>query len=87
MPKKCDKCQRFAPTIHQPAQTLHSIVAPWPFAKWGMNVVGELPKAAGGKRYALVATDYFTKWVEAKPLATITSKSLGFCCKKYHMLI
>ncbi|XP_062089003.1 uncharacterized protein LOC133795566 [Humulus lupulus] len=31
--KKCNKCQRFAPTIHQPAQTLHSIVAPWPFAK------------------------------------------------------
>ncbi|XP_062104043.1 uncharacterized protein LOC133815192 [Humulus lupulus] len=47
--KKCDKCQRFAPTIHQPAQTLHSIIAPWPFAKWGMDVVGELPKAAGGK--------------------------------------
>ncbi|XP_062075551.1 uncharacterized protein LOC133779627 [Humulus lupulus] len=70
--KKCNKCQRFAPTIHQPAQTLHSIVAPWPFAKWGMDVVGELPKAAGGRRYALVATDYFTKWVVAEAYVTVS---------------
>ncbi|XP_062075770.1 uncharacterized protein LOC133779888 [Humulus lupulus] len=70
--KKCDKCQRFAPTIHQPAQTLHSIIAPWPFAKWGMDVVGELPKAVGGKRYALVATDYFTKWVVAEAYVTVS---------------
>ena len=70
--KKCDKCQRFAPTIHQPAQTLHSIVAPWPFAKWGMDVVGELHKAARGRRYALVATDYFTKWVVAEAYVTVS---------------
>ncbi|XP_062098763.1 uncharacterized protein LOC133804633 [Humulus lupulus] len=70
--KKCDKCQRFAPTIHQPAQTLHSIVAPWPFAKWGMDVVGELLKAAGGRRYSLVATDYFTKWVVAEAYVTVS---------------
>ena len=28
----------------------------------------------GGVRYAVVAIDYFTKWVEVEPLATITSK-------------
>ena len=28
----------------------------------------------GGVRYALVAIDYFTKWVKVEPLATITSK-------------
>ncbi|XP_062114394.1 uncharacterized protein LOC133825478 [Humulus lupulus] len=70
--KKCDKCQRFAPTIHQPAKVLHSTIAPWPFAKWGMEVVGELPRATGGKRYALLATNYFTKWVVAEAYVTVS---------------
>ena len=34
--------------------------------------MGPFPKAVGNKRYLLVGTDYFTKWVEAKPLANIT---------------
>ena len=45
--------------------------SPWPFAQWGLNIIGLFPKAAGNKRYLLVGTDYFTKWVEAEPLANI----------------
>ena len=36
-----------------------------------MDIVGPFPNTAGNKRYLLVSTDYFTKWVEAKPLANI----------------
>ena len=36
-----------------------------------MDYVGPFPKAAGNKKYLLVGTDYFTKWVEAEPLANI----------------
>ena len=43
----------------------------WPFARWGLDIVGAFPKVAGNKRYLLVDTDYFTKWVEAEPLANI----------------
>ncbi|XP_074327263.1 uncharacterized protein LOC141665182 [Apium graveolens] len=43
---------------------------------WGIDLIGELPKARGGVKYAVVAVDYFTKWVEAEPLATITAKKL-----------
>ena len=45
--------------------------SPWPFAQWGLDIVGPFPKAVGNKRYLLVGTDYFTKWVEAEPLANI----------------
>ena len=45
--------------------------SPWPFARWGLDIVGPFPKAIGNKRYLLVDTDYFTKWVEAEPLANI----------------
>ena len=36
-----------------------------------LDIVGPFPKAVGNKRYLLVGTDYFTKWVEAEPLANI----------------
>ena len=69
--KKCDQCQRFAPNIHQPGETPNPLSSPWSFAQWGLDIIGPFPKAAGNKRYLLVGTDYFTKWVEAEPLANI----------------
>ncbi|XP_074324220.1 uncharacterized protein LOC141661133 [Apium graveolens] len=35
-----------------------------------------LREARGGVKYAVVAVDYFTKWAEAEPLATITANKL-----------
>ena len=45
--------------------------SPWPFAQWGLDIVGLFFKAAKNNRYLLVDTDYFTKWVETEPLANI----------------
>ena len=69
--KKCDQCQRFAPSIHQPGGILNPLSSPWSFAQWGLDIVGPFPKILGNKKYFLVGTDYFTKWVEAEPLANI----------------
>ena len=69
--KKCDQCQRFTPNIHQPSGVLNPLSSPWPFTQWGLDIVSLFPKVAGNKRYLLFGTDYFTKWVEAKPLANI----------------
>ena len=69
--RKYDQCQRFAPSIHQLGGVLNPLSSPWLFAQWGLDIVGPFPKATGNKRYPLVGTDYFTKWVEAEPLANI----------------
>ncbi|XP_070022130.1 uncharacterized protein [Nicotiana sylvestris] len=43
--EKCDKCQRYGNNIHRPVELLHPVVAPWPFMKWGMDIVGPLLQA------------------------------------------
>ncbi|KAL0408056.1 UNVERIFIED_CONTAM: hypothetical protein Sradi_1740000 [Sesamum radiatum] len=40
--------------------------------QWRTDIVGPFPLAAGQRKFLLVAIDYFTKWVEAEPLARIT---------------
>ena len=69
--RKCDQCQRFAPSIHQSGGILNPLSSPWLFAQWGLDIVGPFPKAVGNKKYLLVSTNYFTKWVEAEPLVNI----------------
>ena len=48
------------------------ISSPWPFAQLGIDIMG--PFLLGKKQliFLIVATNYFTKLVEAKPMATIT---------------
>ena len=70
--KKCDKCQRYGNVQRLPTEKLTTISSPWPFAQWGIDIVGPLPQGKGQVKFLLVAIDYFTKWVEAKALATIT---------------
>ena len=74
--RKCDKCQRYAPVPHMPAETLSSVTSPWPFAQWGMDIMGPLPTAAAQKKFLLVATDYFSKWVEAEAYASIKDRDV-----------
>nr|XP_023876507.1 uncharacterized protein LOC111988931 [Quercus suber] len=56
---------------HQLAGHLNSISSPWPFAQWGLDIIGPFPQATGNRRFVLVAVDYFTKWAEAEALANI----------------
>ncbi|KAI5321961.1 hypothetical protein L3X38_031033 [Prunus dulcis] len=85
--KRCDKCQRFGNVPHIPAEPLTPIVSPWPFAQWGLDLIGPMPQGKGQVKYAVVAVDYFTKWVEAEPLATITVAKIEdfvwthICCR------
>uniref|UniRef100_A0A2N9GYK5 Reverse transcriptase domain-containing protein n=1 Tax=Fagus sylvatica TaxID=28930 RepID=A0A2N9GYK5_FAGSY len=80
--RACDKCQRFGNLIHSPPETLTPMTAPWPFAQWGLDIMGPLPVGRRQLKFLVVGIDYFTKWVEAEPLATITEKNIrGFVWK------
>uniref|UniRef100_A0A2N9HNT3 Uncharacterized protein n=1 Tax=Fagus sylvatica TaxID=28930 RepID=A0A2N9HNT3_FAGSY len=72
----CDKCQRFANLVHSPPEMLVPMTAPWPFAQWGLDIMGPFPIGRRQLKFLVVAIDYFTKWVEAEPLATITEKNV-----------
>jgi hypothetical protein len=41
--------------------------------RWGLDLLGPLPPAQGNLKYVVVAVEYVSKWIEAKPLATIAS--------------
>ena len=69
--KQCEGCQRYARQPHMPAQELRTIPITWPFAIWGLDMVGPFRRARGGIKHLLVAVDKYTKWVEAKPIKKV----------------
>ncbi|KAL8115462.1 hypothetical protein AgCh_022089 [Apium graveolens] len=75
--KKCDRCQKHAPVVRQPPEMLTSINSPIPFAMWGMDILGPFPMATAQRKFLIIAIDYFTKWIEAKPLAKIITKQVA----------
>ena len=52
------------------------ILSPWPFAQWGIGLVGPLLMVKAQVKFTIVSVDYFTKWAEAETLATITKKKM-----------
>jgi len=74
--KKCLKCQEFGPLHHLKSKELHSMTSPWPFAIWGMDIIGLFSPDKGQTKHLLVVMDYFTKWIEVEPLAAISSKNV-----------
>ena len=74
--RKCKICQEHAKISHLPSEPLTSVTSPWPFQHWGLDIFGPLPIGKGQRKFIIVAVDYFTKWAEAEPLATITEQKI-----------
>jgi hypothetical protein len=72
--KRCKVCQFFAKQLHLPVQVLRTIPPFLPFAMWGLDSIGPFRTAKGGYRYILVAVDKFTKWIEVRRVAKVTSE-------------
>jgi transposase InsO family protein len=71
--QRCEACQLLSKQQHLPAQQLQTIPVTWPFACWGLDMIGPFKKAQGGYTHVLVAIDKFTKWTKYKPIASLTS--------------
>ena len=52
------------------------MTTPWPFAQWGLDIIGSFLIAIRQLKFLIVGIDYFTKWIEAEALATITEKNV-----------
>ncbi|GJU37844.1 reverse transcriptase domain-containing protein [Tanacetum coccineum] len=71
---KCDSCQIHSPIPRLPKTFMTSIMAPWPFYQWGMDILGPLTPARGGAKFVVVAIDYFTNviWFSQESLSSRT---------------
>jgi hypothetical protein len=74
--RECEACQKIANQQNLPYIPVHLIPPSWPLQRWRMDIVGPLPTAQGNCKFISVAVDYFTKWVEAKGLANITTPTI-----------
>jgi hypothetical protein len=45
----------------------------WSLQRWGINIAGPLTTTQGNYKYAVVVVEYFTKWIEVKPLVNIAT--------------
>ncbi|GKB80199.1 reverse transcriptase domain-containing protein, partial [Tanacetum coccineum] len=74
--RACQDCQVHKPIPRNPQQKLTPITSLWPFYKWGINIAGLFLKGLGKVKFLIVAIDYFTKWIEAKPVVSITGNQI-----------
>ncbi|GJZ41904.1 reverse transcriptase domain-containing protein [Tanacetum coccineum] len=51
---------------------LTSIISPWPFYQWGLDILGTLPEGPDKLKFIIVAIEYFTKWMFGLPRVIVT---------------
>uniref|UniRef100_A0A803QCW3 Integrase catalytic domain-containing protein n=1 Tax=Cannabis sativa TaxID=3483 RepID=A0A803QCW3_CANSA len=79
---KYEQCHHYSKVPRAPPMEITFMINPWPFAVWGIDLVGSYPTGKGGVKFTIVDVDYFTKWVEAKPMNIATyKKDLDFVIK------
>ena len=67
--RKCEPFQKCARKVKKPSLPLQPVVVQFPFQQWGLDLVGPINLVSSLQhKYILIATYYFTRWVEAIPL-------------------
>ena len=75
--RECQHCQQRNPRQPLPQAPLGTTQATRPFEKLFWDTMGPLPITSRGKKYILVVTDIFSKWVEAFPLRSTDAMTLA----------
>lgn len=73
----CQECQLVNPPASSKAPLRPLPLMEVPFERTGMDLIGPLERSARGHRFALVLVDYATRYPEAVPLHTISTKSMA----------
>ena len=74
----CDVCQRRSRPTPQMQATLRTDTYSRPFERVGIDIT-EMPMSVRGNKYALVAMDYFSKYVFTYPMPNQTADMVSEC--------
>uniref|UniRef100_A0A2N9HN36 RNase H type-1 domain-containing protein n=1 Tax=Fagus sylvatica TaxID=28930 RepID=A0A2N9HN36_FAGSY len=58
---------RFGNLVHSPPEVLTPITAPWPFAQWGLDIMGPFLIGRKQMKFLVVGIDYFMKTTVITP--------------------
>jgi hypothetical protein len=73
---KCEACQRFSRKTKATTQPIQLIALSWSLQRWGIDIFGMLTPAQGNYNFVVVAIEYFTKWIEARPHTNASTASI-----------
>jgi ribonuclease HI len=83
--RTCEGCQFYARKTNLPAHALQTIPVTWPFAVWGLDIVGPLRKAPGGYTHLLVAIDKFSKCAEVCLITNLKAEQNRDVLHRHHL--
>ena len=73
----CESCATRKAPPTKPRAAMQADLPSGPFERVAMDILGPLPITTRGNKIILVIGDYFTKWVESFPLASIEAEKVA----------
>ena len=74
--KQCTRCQTADKTTPRPNIMIPRTIVTQPFKDMAIDLVGPFPTATGGFKHMITCVDTATRWPEAIPLRTTTSRAI-----------
>ena len=74
--RACAKCQANDKSLPRPPVMTHREVITKPFHDVAIDIVGPFPTAKGGFKFMLTCVDTASRWPEAFPIRSTTSRTI-----------